>query len=103
VARGKAAPRAPKASRRRLMVVQKECLEDLPYFVNTKPKTASRILDLMSEALRDPFRGLGKPEPLKHLGPDIWSRRVTELDRLVYKVYDDRIDFLQSYCLKVWK
>jgi toxin YoeB len=91
VAHGKGAPRT-----QRLMVVQKECFEDLQYFVKTNPRIASRVLELMKEALRDPFQGLGKPEPLKHLGPDIWSRRVTEYDRLVYKIYDNEIDFLQA-------
>jgi Txe/YoeB family toxin of toxin-antitoxin system len=38
---------------------------------------------------------LGKPEPLKHLGSDVWSRRLTEEHRVVYVVSDDRIDFLQ--------
>lgn len=78
------------------MIVQDECREDLRYFVDTHRRTALRVLDLMDAALRDPFDGIGKPEPLKHLGPDIWARRITELDRLVYKVYDDSIDFLQA-------
>lgn len=78
------------------MVVQDECREDLRYWVDTHRKTALRVLDLMEAALRDPFDGIGKPEPLKHLGPDIWARRITGGDRLVYKVYDDRIDFLQA-------
>ncbi len=51
---------------------------------------------MMEEALRTPFDGIGKPEPLKHLGPNIWSRRITGSDRLVYRVADDRIDFLQA-------
>ena len=78
------------------MVVQDECLEDLRYWVDRHRKTALRVLDLMDATLRDPFDGIGKPEPLKHLGPDIWSRRITGEDRLVYKVYHDTIDFLQA-------
>ena len=46
--------------------------------------------------MRDPFAGIGKPEPLKHLGPNVWSRRLTAEDRVVYLVRDDRIDFLQG-------
>jgi Txe/YoeB family toxin of toxin-antitoxin system len=46
--------------------------------------------------IRDPFGGLGKPEPLKHLGPNVWSRRLTAEHRTVYLVRDDRIDFLQG-------
>ena len=46
--------------------------------------------------MRDPFAGIGKPEPLKHLGGNVWSRRITEADRLVHEVFDDRIEFLQA-------
>jgi toxin YoeB len=71
-------------------------MEDLAYWVANDQRVAIRIFDLMKEARRDPFRGIGKPEPLKHLGPDIWSRRVTARDRLVYRVGRDFIDFLQA-------
>ena len=74
------------------MIVQDECLEDLRHWVDVNRKTALRVLDLMEAALRDPFDGIGKPEPLKHLGPDIWSRRITGEDRLVYRVYDDAVE-----------
>ena len=50
----------------------------------------------MEAALRDPFDGIGKPEPLKYLGGNVWSRRINEADRLVYEVGDDRIEFLQA-------
>jgi len=46
--------------------------------------------------MRDPFAGIGKPEPLKHLGSNIWSRRLTAEHRIVYLVREDRIDFLQG-------
>lgn len=46
--------------------------------------------------MRDPFYGIGKPEPLKYLGPGIWSRRLTEEHRFVYLVSEDRVDFLQA-------
>jgi toxin YoeB len=55
-----------------------------------------RALDLVDVILRDPFRGIGKPEPLKHLGAGVWSRRLTQEHRLVYLVSNDRIDFLQT-------
>lgn len=50
----------------------------------------------MAEVIRDPFAGIGKPEPLKGLGTNVWSRRTTQEHRLVYKASDDRIDFLQA-------
>jgi toxin YoeB len=78
------------------MIVQDECREDLRHWVDTHRKTALRVLDLMEAALRDPFEGIGKPEPLELHGPDIWARRITGEVRLVYKVYDDAIDFLQA-------
>jgi toxin YoeB len=83
------------ARKKRIAVVQDECLEDLRYWVDTNRKTALRALDLMDAALRDPFSGIGKPEHLKHLG-NVWSRRITEADRLVYAVFDDRVEFLQA-------
>ena len=46
--------------------------------------------------MADPLSGIGKPEPLRHLGSNIWSRRLTQEHRLVYLVGHDRIDFLQA-------
>ena len=46
--------------------------------------------------MRDPFLGIGKPEPLKYVLAGAWSRRITEEHRLVYAVSADRVDFLQS-------
>ena len=81
---------------RRSAVLEAECLEDLRYWVDTNRKTALRVLDLMEAVLRDPFAGIGKPEPLKHLGGNVWSRRINEVDRLVYEVFADRVAFLQA-------
>ena len=81
---------------RRVTIVQDECMEDLAHWIATNRKVAIRIFDLMKAARRDPFHGIGKPEPLRHLGPDIWSRRITARDRLVYRVGDDFVDFLQA-------
>ena len=63
--------------------------------MKTNRTVALRVLTLIEAVLRDPFGGIGKPEPLKHLGPDIWSRRLTEEHRLVYLIQTERIDFLQ--------
>lgn len=76
--------------------MQPECLDDLRHWVDVNRKLALRALDLMEAALRDPFEGIGKPEPLRHLGPDVWFRRITAEDRLVYRVLDDAVDFLQA-------
>jgi len=55
-----------------------------------------RIFTLIEAILREPFQGIGKPEPLKYLGTGVWSRRITQEHRLVYQVSQDRIDFLQA-------
>ncbi len=78
------------------MVLQPECLEDLRYWVDSNRRVALRVLDLMEATARDPFAGIGKPEHLKHFGGNVWSRRITEADRLIYEVFNDRIEFLQA-------
>jgi toxin YoeB len=82
--------------KKRVSVFQDEFREDLAWWVATNPKTARRALDIVGAVMRDPFAGIGKPEPLKHLGPNVWSRRLTAEHRVVYLVRDDRIDFLQG-------
>lgn len=64
--------------------------------METDRKTALRALDLIEAIVRDPFQGIGRPEPMKYLAPGAWSRRLTQEHRIVYLVGDDRIDFLQA-------
>jgi toxin YoeB len=80
----------------RLLLCHPEFLEDLQHWVETDRRTAKRLLQLMQATLRDPFDGIGKPEPLKYLGSDVWSRRITQEHRCVYVVKADRIEFLQG-------
>ncbi|MGH7517546.1 MAG: Txe/YoeB family addiction module toxin [Gemmatimonadales bacterium] len=77
-------------------MLQDECLEDLRYWVDTNRKLALHTLDLMEACLREPYTGIGKPDHLKQLGGNVWSRRITEVDRLVYEVFDGRVEFLQA-------
>ena len=77
-------------------VVHPEFLEDLDQWVRHDPRTAKRLLELMRAILRDPFSGIGKPEPLKYLGPGVWSRRITQEHRCVYLVHNERVEFLQG-------
>jgi toxin YoeB len=77
-------------------VFQPEFREDLGFWVETDRKVALRVLALVEAILRDPFAGVGKPEPLKHLASGVWSRRLTQEHRIVYLVTHDRIDFLQA-------
>ena len=84
------------ARSKREAVFQPEFIEDLRYWVETDCKLALRAFDLIDAILRDPFEGVGKPEPLKYITPGAWSRRLTQEHRIVYLVRDDRIDFLQA-------
>ena len=83
-----------KASTGRATFLQDEFREDLRFWVDTNRRVALKVMDLVEAVTRDPFKGIGKPEPLKHLGANVWSRRITQEHRLVYLVRTDRIDFL---------
>ena len=83
-------------AKRRDSVFQVEFREDLRYWVETDRKVALRAFDLIEAIIREPFTGVGKPEPLKYLSSGTWSRRLTQEHRIVYLVRDDRIDFLQA-------
>lgn len=73
-----------------------EFRQDLRYWVETDRKVALRAFELIESILRDPFTGIGKPEPLKYLLAGCWSRRLTQEHRIVYRVAGRRIDFLQA-------
>jgi toxin YoeB len=64
--------------------------------VETDRRTALRIFELIETILRDPFTGIGKPEPLKYALAGAWSRRINQEHRLVYRVSEAKIDFLQA-------
>jgi len=81
---------------KRAAVVHPELLQDLKYWVETDRKIAVKILDLMEAVMSDPFQGLGKPEPLRYILSGCWSRRITQEHRLVYRVDEKTIDFLQA-------
>jgi len=80
----------------RLAVFDPSFIEDLRHWVETDRRTAKRLLDIVEAVLRSPFDGIGKPEPLKYLGRDVWSRRLTQEHRCVYLVRHDRVVFLQG-------
>jgi len=73
-----------------------EFRQDLRYWVTTDRKAALRIFELIEALLRDPFTGIGKPEPLKYVLAGCWSRRIIQEHRLVYRFSEGRIDFLQA-------
>ncbi len=81
---------------KREAVFHPEFRHDLRYRAETDRKTALRVLELIEAVLRDPFAGIGKPEPLKYVLAGCWSRRITQEHRLVYRASQTRIDFLQA-------
>lgn len=70
--------------------------DDYLYWQKTDKKVLKRINELIKEIKRTPFVGTGKPEPLKHTWSGYWSRRITHVDRLVYKVVDDAVYIAQA-------
>jgi len=80
----------------RKAVFHREFLEDLRFWVKTDRNAALRVLELVEATLRDPFQGVGKPEALKYVLAGCWSRRITQEHRLVYKVGETRVEFLQA-------
>ncbi|WP_214000457.1 Txe/YoeB family addiction module toxin [Arsukibacterium sp.] len=69
--------------------------EDYLYWQQTDKKTLKRINTLIKEIARQPFAGIGDPEPLKHNWSGYWSRRIDREHRLVYKVTDHQIVIVQ--------
>ncbi len=70
--------------------------DDFLFWLATNRKTARRITRLIAEIQRDPFTGIGKPEPLKGELSRYWSRRINDQHRLVYRVGDDEVKILKA-------
>ena len=68
--------------------------EDLAWWIQQDRNKALRIVNLIRDVQRDPFKGIGKPEPLKHILKGCWSRRIDQEHRLVYQVTEDKIRIL---------
>jgi toxin YoeB len=73
------------------LVFAEKAWEDYLYWQKTDKKILKRINALIKEVTRDPFEGIGKPEPLKHALSGYWSRRINDEHRIVYKVQDDSL------------
>jgi len=70
--------------------------EDFQFWLGSDLKMARRIVRLIAEIQRDPFSGIGKPEPLKGELSDYWSRRIDDQHRLVYRATDDEVKILTA-------
>lgn len=68
------------------LVFSNEAWEDYQHWVDTNPKIKDRINELIKQCQRTPFKGVGKPEPLRGDLSGCWSRRITQEDRMVYRV-----------------
>lgn len=71
-----------------------KAFEDFNNWAKQDPKIYRKIITLINDILRQPFTGLGKPEPLKHELKGYWSRRITDEHRLVYQVSENAIIIL---------
>lgn len=80
----------------RVLVFDRDILAASAHWVAANRKLALKILQPVEAVHRDPFSGLGKPEPLHDLGSGVWSRRITQEHRLVYIVKEDRLLFAQA-------
>ena len=71
------------------ILFSEQAWEDYEYWLSTDTKILKRINLLIRDTCRDPFRGIGKPEPLRHVLKGYWSRRITDEHRMVYRVEED--------------
>lgn len=69
-------------------------VEDLSYWIKKDRRKAEKIMNIVQEIAKNPFNGIGKPEPLKHSLAGCWSRRIDQEHRLVYSVDDQKIRIL---------
>jgi toxin YoeB len=73
------------------LVFHERAWEDYQYWLETDRDLLARVNSLIKECCRDPFRGIGKPEPLRGSLAGWWSRRITREHRLVYRRQDDSL------------
>jgi len=73
------------------LIFAEEAWEDYLYWQKQERKMVDRINKLTKEIQRDPFEGIGKPEPLKHALAGFWSRRITDEHRVIYRVEGDAL------------
>jgi toxin YoeB len=71
-------------------------VSDLGWWEQHQFRVSEKLLRIMAETLADPFRGIGKPEPLKHEQQGLWSRRLTKADRVVYRVSGEYVYFISA-------
>ena len=75
----------------RNIVLKEQAFDDLKYWSQVDVKLTRKIFDLLESVIRDPFSGIGKPEPLKGDLKGYWSRRINDEHRLVYTITNEHI------------
>ncbi len=78
----------------RAIIIDPNALDDLAWWTKTDKRIAQRIIKLIRISAKDPFSGIGKPEPLKYELQGAWSRRINQEHRLVYAVTKSNIRIL---------
>ena len=73
------------------LIFSEQAWEEHLHWQQTDRQVLTRIKQLIREIQREPFRGIGKPEPLKHAFAGYWSRRISDEHRIVYKIHDDSV------------
>ncbi len=73
------------------LIFAEKAWDDYLYWLKADKKMLNRINNLIKDIKREPFEGIGKPEPLKHALSGYWSRRLNDEHRIIYKVHDDSI------------
>ena len=73
------------------LIFAENAWEDYLYWQKTDKKILKRINTLIKDITREPFEGIGKPEPLKHALSGYWSRRINDEHRIVYKILGDSL------------
>lgn len=77
------------------LIFAEKAWDDYLFWQKTDTKTLKRINTLIRDIQRNPFEGIGKPEPLKHALSGYWSRRVNDEHRIVYKIHRDSLFIAQ--------
>ena len=77
------------------LVFSPQAWEDYQHWVQTGRKQVKRINDLIKDAVRHPYSGIGKPEPLRHALSGFWSRRISDEHRMVYRVAGGNLEIAQ--------
>lgn len=72
-----------------------EAWEDYLYWQTQDKKTLKRINMIVQDIDRNGYEGIGKPEPLKHEFQGFWSRRIDDVNRIVYRINDGQIEIVQ--------